>query len=99
MDKLERLRLVFRKDIPKLNTWLEFKNLKAIAQYEEVDHINRNILTVKLKSDDQHFIRLTNTSSYMGSSIFRIDFLSSNGYWSSQRNKTNIFRRNFLTIF
>lgn len=86
---------------------MEFKNLKFITQYEEIDQINnKNTLKVILKSDDQHFIKLTNRTSYTGSNKLSINYFNSLGTWSSQRDKCDgnnlklrIPQKEFFLIF
>lgn len=75
----------FEKKSPK--TWMKFKNLKFVTQYEEIEQINKSILTAILKSDDQHFVKLTNRALYTGGDKLRINFFKNYGSWSSQRDK------------
>lgn len=69
------------------NTWFEFKNFKFIAQYEEVELTNKNILTVILKGDDENFVKLTNRALFMGNEKSNVNFFKNYGSWSSQRDK------------
>lgn len=70
---------------------MEFKNLEFVTQYEEFEQTKINTLTVILKRDDKHFIKLTNRASYKGSDKSDVNYFKNYGFWSLQNCNGNYF--------